>query len=89
MTRFGFVSVGALALLLLATPLAQAETIFVSNEKDNTITVIDGDTMETIKTIETSRRPRGIMLSPDYKELFVAAGDGDIIDVIDTKTFEI
>ena len=70
MTRFGIASVGALALLLIAAPLAHAETIFVSNEKDNTITVIDGGTMETIKTIETSRRPRGIMLSPDYKELF-------------------
>ena len=35
-----------------------------------------------------ARRPRGIVLSPDFKELFVAAGDGDIMDVIDTQTFE-
>ena len=71
--------------MLLAGPCF-AETIFVSNEKDNTITAIDGKTLEVIKTIPVGRRPRGIVLSPDYKELFVAAGDGDIMDVIDTKT---
>ena len=56
-------------------------TIFVSNEKDNTITVIDSETLEIKKTIKVDRRPRGIVLSPDFKELFVAAGDGDIMDV--------
>ncbi|MEM7192123.1 MAG: cytochrome D1 domain-containing protein, partial [Pseudomonadota bacterium] len=89
MTRIALATLCAAAFVLAAGPAAHAETIFVSNEKDNTITVIDGDSMETVKTIETSRRPRGIMLSPDYKELFVAAGDGDIIDVIDTNTLEI
>ena len=89
MTRIGLATFCATALVLAAVPLAHAETIFVSNEKDNTITVLDGVTMETIDTIETSRRPRGIVLSPDNKELFVAAGDGDIIDVIDTKTLKI
>ena len=74
--------------LLCAAP-ASAATIFVSNEKDNTVTVLNSDTLETIKTIKVSRRPRGIVLSPDFKELFVAAGDGDIMDVIDTKTLEV
>ena len=49
---------------------------------------MNGETLEVIKTIKVSRRPRGIVLSPDFKELFVAAGDGDIMDVIDTKTLE-
>src|SRR3990170_7873581 len=88
MTRFTFSVAAAAALLLLATP-ALAETIFVSNEKDNTIRVIDGKTLEVIKTIKVARRPRGIVLSPDNTELFVAAGDGDIMDVIDTKKLEV
>ena len=50
------------ALLLLTAP-AYAETIFVSNEKDNTITVVDGKTLQVIKTIKVSRRPRGVVLS--------------------------
>ena len=69
-------------LLGAATPVL-ADTIFVSNEKDNTVTVIDGKTLEVIKTIPTARRPRGIIASPDGKEVYVAAGDGDIMDVID------
>ncbi len=84
MIRTILAAASAVALFLLTAP-AFAETIFVSNEKDNTITVLNGDTFEIIKTIKTSRRPRGIILSPDNSELFVAAGDGDIMDVIDTK----
>ena len=84
MTRIVLAAAGAAALLVLpaAAVPAFADTIFVSNEKDNTVTVIDGDTLEIKKTIKTERRPRGIVLSPDFKELFVAAGDGDIIDAI-------
>lgn len=61
----------------------------LSNEKDNTVTVIDGKTLEVIKTIPTARRPRGIIASPDGKEVYVAAGDGDIMDVIDTAKLEV
>ncbi len=80
----------SLALLLAASAApAFAMKIFVSNEKDNTVTVVDGDTLEVIKTIPTARRPRGIIASPDGKEVYVAAGDGDIMDVIDTEKLEV
>ena len=69
-------------LLLGAASPALGDTIFVSNEKDNTVTVVDGKTLEVIETIPTARRPRGIIASPDNKEVYVAAGDGDIMDVI-------
>ncbi|MGC2342315.1 MAG: hypothetical protein WA453_12185 [Methyloceanibacter sp.] len=60
----------ATAALLTCTPVpAVALQIFVSNEKDNTVTVIDGKTLEVIKTIPTARRPRGIIASPDGKEV--------------------
>ena len=58
MTRLTVPATAAAMALLLATP-ALAETIFVSNEKDNTVTVVDGKTLEVIKTIKVSRRPRG------------------------------
>ena len=74
-------------LIFAASPLAAQ--IFVSNEKDNTVTVVDGKTLEVVKTIPTARRPRGIIASPDGKEVYVAAGDGDIIDVIDTEKLEV
>ena len=76
MNRLTATAAAAAVLLSFASP-SFAATIFVSNEKDNTITVIDGKTLQTIKTIPVGRRPRGVVLSPDFKELFVAAGDGD------------
>ena len=71
--------------LVGAASPALADTIFVSNEKDNTVTVVDAKTLEVVKTIPTARRPRGIIVSPDSKEVYVAAGDDDLIDVIDTE----
>ena len=73
MHRILLAAVSAAALLLFAAP-SFAATIFVANEKDNTITVLNADTLETIKTIKVSRRPRGIVVSPDGKELFVEIG---------------
>ena len=75
----------AAALIALASSPALALQIYVSNEKDNTVTVIDGNTLQPLGTIKTARRPRGIIASPDGKEVYVAAGDGDIMDVIDTS----
>src|SRR5688572_1813729 len=90
MTRILLAAASAAALLAFATPSFAAEPmIFVSNEKDNTITVLNADTLEKIDTIKVSRRPRGIVVSPDGKELFVAAGDGDIMDVVDIGTLKI
>ncbi len=46
---------------------------YVSNEKGNSISVIDTDKMETIATIKTGQRPRGIEVSRDGKLVYVAA----------------
>jgi YVTN family beta-propeller protein len=69
----------AATLFALASSPALALQIYVSNEKDNTVTVIDGTTLQVLKTIPTARRPRGIIASPDGKEVYVAARDGDIM----------
>lgn len=68
---------------------AAAGTAFISNEKDNTVTVLDTETLKVIKSIPVGRRPRGMVLSPDYKHLFICAGDDNRLDVIDTATLEI
>ena len=73
---------------LLAAPAAGA-TIFVSNEKDNTVTVIDSVTLKVTKVIQTGARPRGMILTPDFKELIVCAGDDNRLDIVDTETLEI
>ena len=73
--------------LSLSAGSAFAFLAYVSNEKGNSISVIDTDKMETIATIKTGQRPRGIEVSRDGKLVYVALGDDDIIQVFDAKTF--
>ncbi len=79
-------------LALLAAPLIAREPthrLFVTNEGDNTISVIDSRSHELIKTIEIGGRPRGVGFSPDRSLVYVALGDDDAIGVIDTQSMEI
>src|ERR671918_962294 len=79
---------GTALVLVLASPLAARE-IFVSNEKGNSISIVDGDTLEVIETVPVGNRPRGIALSPDGKHLYICASDDDTIEVMDTATRKI
>jgi len=47
------------------TGVAQAETVFVTLEKDNALAVVDPISGKLIKTVEIGQRPRGIAISPD------------------------
>lgn len=62
---------------------------YVSNEKGNSVSVIDTDKMEMIATVKTGQRPRGIEVSRDGKFVYVALGDDDTIQIIDTKSLNI
>lgn len=73
-------------LSLLAPLAAPAETLFVSNEKDNTLSVVDVASLGLIATIPVGRRPRGLVASPDGKLLYLCASDSNMIQVIDAAT---
>jgi len=77
-----------LAAGLTATEVA-AWTVYVSNEKDNTISVVDSETMEVVQTVNVGQRPRGITISHDGKFIYLCASDDDTIEVIDTATMQI
>ncbi len=79
---------GLFAAFLAASP-AHAYLAYVSNEKGNSITIIDTDKLEAVKTIKVGRRPRGVELTKDGSELFICAGDDDAIQVLDTRTLAI
>ncbi len=68
---------------------AAAYTVYVSNEKGNSITVLDSKTLEVLETIPVGQRPRGIMLTNDDKYLLVCASDDDTVQVVDVATREI
>src|SRR5260370_37735515 len=68
---------------------ARAFVAYVSNEKSNTVSVIDTDKWAVIKTIKVGQRPRGIEFTRDGKFVLVAVGDDDTIQMIDTATQQV
>lgn len=76
------------AALAAAAPSALAYTIFISNEKENTISVIDSEKLEVIHTIKTGNRPRGIILANEGKWIIVCTSDDNRMQVYDTKTYK-
>ena len=46
---------------------------YVSNEKSNTVSVIDTDKLEVVRTIKVGQRPRGIAFTKDQKYVLVAS----------------
>jgi PQQ-dependent catabolism-associated beta-propeller protein len=79
---------GVCAALMVPTPAALAFTAFVTNEKDNTVSVIDTEKLEVIKTFKVGQRPRGVILSKDAKWLIICASDDNIVQVYDAHTFK-
>src|SRR5215813_3372311 len=70
-----------LGMLLLAGLVqhAAAAMAYVSNEKSNTVSIIDTAKWEVVKTIKVGQRPRGIAFTRDQKFVLVAVGDDDTI----------
>lgn len=46
--------------------------VYVSNEDDGTVSVIDAERGEVVATIPVGERPRGLQVSPDGRTLYVA-----------------
>jgi PQQ-dependent catabolism-associated beta-propeller protein len=89
-SKVGFAwMLGIFAAFLVPAPAAQAYTAFVTNEKDNTVSVINTDKMEVIKTFKVGQRPRGIILANDNKWIIVCTSDENLLQVYDTKTYEL
>jgi PQQ-dependent catabolism-associated beta-propeller protein len=62
---------------------------YASNEKDNTVSVIDLAQMKVVKTVPTGQRPRGMDLTSDGGRLLVCLGDSNRIDILSTKTWAV
>src|SRR5690606_38679679 len=75
--------------LLLASAQALAATAYVSNEKDDSISVIDLDSMSVTETLEVGKRPRGLLLSHDNTLMYICASDSDTVQVMDLATRKI
>ena len=73
-----------LAVLLLSSP-ASAYTVYVTNQGENTISIIDGKTKKVVETVKTSQmQPHNAVLSKDGKKLYVANVKSGSISIFDT-----
>src|SRR3954464_14555016 len=80
---------GASITWLALTPPAWAFVAYVSNEKGNTVSVIDTEKWAVTTTIKVGQRPRGIDVTKNGKFVLVAVGDDDTIQIIDTATRQV
>ena len=79
-----------IALLCLTIDCRAASgRVFVTNEKGDSVSVIDTKTNQVIKTIAIGKRPRGVGLAPDGSAVYVAVSGENHIAVIDPKTLEL
>src|SRR5258706_16358424 len=81
--------VTGIAVWLAGTLPAGAFIAYVSNEKSNTVSVIDTDRWAVIKTIKVGQRPRGIEFTRDGKFVLVAGGAGEPIQMIALATRQV
>ena len=86
-----FLWIRLVTIAIILTPFATyaKDRIFVTNEKSNNISVIDADTLNVEHTIDVGDRPRGIGLSPDSSELYVAISEENKIVVLDPNSLKI
>lgn len=81
-TKLGEVAVGTDAASVSVNP--QATRAYVSNNGDNTVSVIDLAAQRVIATINVGAAPRGTALDPTGKTLYVANQSDGTLSVIDT-----
>jgi len=62
----------------------EAVTVYVVNEGDNTVSVIDGTSRSVVSTIPVGKTPHYIALDPSGKYGYVTNGESNSISVIDT-----
>src|SRR5262245_60832763 len=77
-----------LASLLVATA-ARAYTVYVTNEKDGTVSIIDSAKLEVVRTVKVGQRPRGVTLTKDHRWLLICASDDNTVQVYDARTMEL
>lgn len=75
--------------ITMTVTAAPTGRVFITNEKGDTVSVINGSTLEVEATIEIGERPRGVGISPDGSEVYVAVSEENKIKVINPETLKV
>jgi YVTN family beta-propeller protein len=69
-----------------AGPTIPDRYLYVTNQLDNTLSVIDGSTYHVIATVPVGALPAGVAVSPDGRDAYIAQGGDHAVSVFDTST---
>lgn len=78
-----FCLLAAMAAAFSAAWAKDTGNVFISSEKDNVITVLDGKTQQQIASIPTCKRPRHMQLTAARDRLIALCGDDGSAAIID------
>ena len=67
-------------------PTIPGRSIYVTNQLDNTLSVIDGSNYKVVATVPVGTSPAGVVVSPDGRYAYIAEGGDDAVSVLDTGT---
>jgi len=73
-----------------ATALALNDSrLFVTNQEDNSVSVIDTKTLTELAVIEVGEKPEGISVHPNDKHVYVANWFDNSVSVIDAHSLTV
>lgn len=74
---------------VLCSSVVDASKAYITNEKDNTLSVIDISKRKVVKTVDIGQRPRGITMTKDGKLVLICTSDDDRVEVRDAETLKL
>ena len=74
---------------IIYSSVVDASKAYITNEKDNTLSVIDINKRKVLKTVDIGQRPRGITMTKDGKLVLICASDDDRVEVRDAETLKL
>ena len=81
------VPIGMAIVLVAANFSAQADEIWVTNQRTNQVEIIDSGTLKIIRKIPTGKKPHNITFSPDENRVYVANLKSNDFTVIDANSY--
>lgn len=81
-----FKGLAVVALALATAPSSYADSIYVVNEADQTLSVIDSSKNTVVATIPVNDSVHSMVMARDSSKLYISTTNGNIIRILNTQT---
>ncbi|WP_234406115.1 hypothetical protein [Methylobacillus glycogenes] len=82
-------TLGLALLALVAFTPAMADQAYITNQGDNTVSVIDLDTLQVTATIAVGKSPVGVATSAKLGKVYISNVDSHSVSVIDSQQLQV